>query len=80
MKFTLRYMKQHNWLTAYATTEGIARSFQGLASRVPAGEILTKAPGVMAQLQTEINNAFGIFFPAIVRETKVKLGTFAAGW
>lgn len=44
----LPYMVQGDWLTSYATLEGIGRALGGLSRRVPGGEVLAGAEHILA--------------------------------
>lgn len=44
----LPYMVQGDWLTSYATLEGIGRALHGLSRRVPHGDVLDGAEAVLA--------------------------------
>lgn len=79
MQQTLYAMKNYHWLTAYASEKGIEQSFRGMSRRVTSGERLLLAPAVLSTHFTEINNAFMIFFPEIIRRAQSKLDTFTAG-
>lgn len=43
----LPYMVRGDWLTSYATLDGIGRALAGLAARVPAGHVLAGAETVL---------------------------------
>jgi acyl carrier protein phosphodiesterase len=61
----LPYMVRNDWLTSYASTEGLARALQGLSRRVPAGDVMQGAEQVLLEHMPTYRNEFGIFLPAI---------------
>jgi acyl carrier protein phosphodiesterase len=61
----LPYMVQGDWLTSYATTEGLARALHGLSRRAPAGDAMRGAERVLVQHMEVYRNEFDIFLPAI---------------
>ena len=79
MIITLEYMRRHDWLTHYATREGIERSFIGLSTRVTGGERLLKAIHLMDKEFPTIQSSFALFFPELLVSSKLKLSTFASG-
>lgn len=74
----LKYMQEYDWLTAYASTDGMRRSLRGLARRVSGGQILEKAADNLESLIPSANSCFESFFPDLVAVCTVKINTFAA--
>lgn len=77
MQTALHYMSTYDWLTAYASREGVNRSLLGLSARVKGGEILEKAPEVLARNESGISQTFDYFFPELHESCRLKLSTFA---
>lgn len=61
----LPYMVRYDWLTSYATTEGLARALHGLSHRVPEGEVMRGAERVLLDHFDDYRNEFGIFLPEL---------------
>jgi acyl carrier protein phosphodiesterase len=61
----LSYMVRYDWLTSYATTEGLARALHGLSHLVPEGEVMRGAEQVLLDHFEDYRNEFGIFLPEI---------------
>ena len=59
----LPYMVRNDWLTSYARIDGIARALNGLAARVPAGELLLGAENVLQEHQAEFAEECLLFLP-----------------
>ena len=65
--FMFPYMREYNWLFNYALESGIMRSLGGLSRRIPSHPALVEA-GLEAFRQKEkIEEAFHVFFPALIR-------------
>ena len=65
IRYMFGFMMQHDWLTNYATLEGIGRSLHGLSMRVPQGAPMSGAEVVLAEHIDEYRAEFAIFLPAI---------------
>lgn len=61
----LGFMVQRDWLTSYATLEGIGRALHGLSARVPEGAVMSGAEAVLAEFIDDYRAEFDIFLPAI---------------
>jgi acyl carrier protein phosphodiesterase len=61
----LPYMVQGDWLTSYATLEGIGRALTGLSRRVPRGHVLDGAEVVLAQHIDAYQAETEAFVPAL---------------
>jgi len=77
MGFIIGKMAEMDWLGRYATMEGTALTLRQMASRVPKGAILEKAPAVLKDHLKKINETFEIFFPQLISASEFKLDTFA---
>ena len=65
----LPYMAQGDWLTSYATINGIGRALAGLARRVPKGASMVGAEMVLKEHLVEYTAEFREFLPAITAHT-----------
>lgn len=65
IRYMFGFMKEHDWLTRYATLEGIGRSLHGLSMRVPSGSVMSGAEVVLGEHIDEYRAEFDIFLPAI---------------
>ncbi len=63
----LPYMVQGDWLTSYASLEGIGAALHGLSVRVPLGARMAGAEAVLADHIADFEQEFGEFLPAIIR-------------
>lgn len=61
----LHYMAAGDWLSSYATIEGIGRALHGLSTRVPKGAVMAGAERVLADHLDDYRREFDIFLPAI---------------
>lgn len=61
----LRYMAAGDWLSSYATLEGIGSAIHGLSTRVPQGAVMAGAERVLAEHLEDYRREFDIFLPAI---------------
>lgn len=59
----LPYMVQGDWLTSYATIEGIGRALGGLARRVPEGSPMIGSEHVLAEHIDRYRAEFDVFLP-----------------
>ena len=64
-RYMLSFMVGRNWLTNYASIEGIGRSLHGLSMRVPSGSPMSGAEAVLAEHIEAYRAEFDIFLPAI---------------
>lgn len=65
----LPYMIEGDWLTSYATLEGIGWALDGLSRRVPEGDPMRGAEVVLKEHMAEYTAEFKLFLPAIVEHT-----------
>ncbi len=77
MKYILRYMKKFDWLGRYIEISGIEKTLLEMSKRMPANNTLSVAPKVFREAYFEIEKSFLEFFPQLITDCKVKLGTFA---
>lgn len=64
-RYMLSFMVGRDWLTNYASIEGIGRSLHGLSIRVPSGSAMSGAEEVLAEHISAYQAEFDIFLPAI---------------
>lgn len=64
------YMIEGDWLTSYATLEGIAWALDGLSRRVPEGGSMRGAETVLREHFETYTAEFRVFLPAIVAHTR----------
>lgn len=65
IRYMFGFMKERDWLTSYATLEGIGRALHGLSKRVPMGAPMSGAEVVLADHIDEYHKEFDIFLPDI---------------
>lgn len=70
IRYMFGFMKERDWLTNYATIEGIGRSLHGLSMRVPKGSVMSGAEVVLAEHIDEYRREFDIFLPEIIVHTQ----------
>jgi acyl carrier protein phosphodiesterase len=63
------YMIAGDWLSSYATLEGIGRALDGLSRRVPEGAAMRGAEAVLKEHLITYTGEFRQFLPAIVEHT-----------
>lgn len=73
MKFTLEYMAKHDWLSNYASIEGISRSITGLSQRVTRGDQMLSILPLIERLDGRLNEVFKELFPALINTVKEDL-------
>lgn len=61
----LQYMSQYDWLTNYATHQGIGRAFSGLSKRIGRENTLHKGSEVLTKEYDFLKRHFDLFFPDI---------------
>lgn len=66
----LPYMVQGDWLTSYASLEGIGRALAGLARRVPEGAVMVGAEQLLQRHLDPYRAEFAEFLPAIGRHVQ----------
>ncbi|MCC6601310.1 MAG: DUF479 domain-containing protein [Crocinitomicaceae bacterium] len=76
-RIVLHYMKEHNWLLSYASTEGMKRCIRGLAKRVRGGSALEKAADNLETLVVPARSCFESYFPHLVTACTDKINIFA---
>ncbi len=65
IRYMLGFMIERDWLTSYASLDGIGRALHGLSKRVPQGAPMAGAEAVLAEHIDEYRREFDIFLPAI---------------
>ena len=68
------YMREHNWLLAYAETDGIRRALSGLSRRASAGSGMETAVAELERNYEEYEADFRAFFPELQRYVTELLG------
>ena len=68
------YMREHNWLLAYAETDGIRRALSGLSRRASAGSGMETAVAELERNYEEYEADFRAFFPELQRYVAKQLG------
>lgn len=71
---TLEYMTKHDWLTGYASKEGLDRALKGLGGRVRFRNDLAGATVVFSDNFNFFNNSFERFFPDLQASSVTWLG------
>ncbi len=61
----LPYMVRGNWLTAYATIEGIHQALSGMARRTRFKSRMEESSNDLRQYYTEFGSEFDVFFPQV---------------
>ena len=61
----LTYMSRHDWLSSYATIDGIGKALGGLSARVPGGEVLIGAEEVLKEHRAEFVGECMRFLPQL---------------
>lgn len=69
-RFMFGFMRERDWLSNYATIEGIGRSLHGLSMRVPKGVVMSGAEAVLAEHMDDYRREFDIFLPEIIVHTE----------
>ena len=67
-------MAEHNWLLAYAETNGIRRALSGLSRRASVGSGMETAVAELERNYGEYEADFRAFFPELQRQVATKLG------
>jgi acyl carrier protein phosphodiesterase len=68
-RFLFGHMRSGDWLSNYATLEGVGRSLHGLSRRAPHGAAMSGAERVLADNLEAYRAEFDIFLPAITVHT-----------
>ncbi len=76
-KFLLDRMKHYDWLKMYEGIEGTSTILRQMASRIPYGILLAKAPDVLNKYYVQIEQTFEKFYPQLNDWTRTKFDTFA---
>jgi len=63
------HMKTHDWLTHYATADGIKRALAGLAKRAKYENKMEFAFDAFLHQKASLENDFHLFFPEIIEAT-----------
>lgn len=74
--FMLPYMKRDNWLTNYATLEGIGKACAGISRRTSFVSGLEKGPEDLRRHYDAFEEEFGLFFTDIQGYTKEWLDSY----
>jgi acyl carrier protein phosphodiesterase len=61
----LQYMSQHDWLTNYATHQGIGKAFNGLSRRIGSKNTLHRGAEILSSEYDFLDRHFELFFPDI---------------
>lgn len=70
---TFHYMQLHDWLSNYATREGINRSLTGLSRRASFPSKMEDSLPALEEQGEAISNDFETFFPDLISATQEKL-------
>lgn len=70
-RYMLPYMVRYDWLSSYASLDGIARALYGLSQRVPAGAPMRGAEQVLAQHLESYAVEFTAFLPEVIEHTRI---------
>lgn len=70
MAEALFYMKKYNWLSAYASKEGLLKSIEGLSRRVQGGELLENISPIFEDAVNQAETSFKVFFPELCQAVK----------
>ena len=65
MQRALPYMVEHDWLTAYQTTEGIERALKGVSRRLSRENPIAEAASALEQQFDDFSEDFHEFFPDV---------------
>lgn len=68
-RYMLGFMVERDWLSNYATIEGIGRSIHGLSRRVVEGAVMSGAEAVLAEHIETYRAEFDVFLPEIRTHT-----------
>lgn len=64
-KHILKYMRMHDWLSAYASVEGIAGVMQGMARRTPFASGMENGGAALVEHYDAYHADFNAFFPQL---------------
>lgn len=64
-QFTLKYMAQYDWLSNYASLQGVSRTFEGLSRRTSFESHMENATRELKRDYQLIKEEFNSFFPSI---------------
>lgn len=78
MIFLLENMEKYNWLIRYREPEGIEKTLREMSRRMPSNNTLVRASEMFEGVYDKLREAFLVFFPQIIHDSKVKLDTFAS--
>lgn len=67
---TFHFMQSQDWLSNYATEEGIHRSLSGLSRRAKFTSNMEKSIPVLRAKRSDLEEDFAAFFPELVAEVK----------
>lgn len=62
---TLHYMKMHNWLESYSSTEGIDRALKGMSRRAQFQSNMEHSLPALNKHYNELGTQFAAFFPEL---------------
>ncbi|MBI3512437.1 MAG: DUF479 domain-containing protein [Bacteroidetes bacterium] len=66
----LPYMREHDWLMAYAHTEGVHRVLTGMSRRVKFNSGMERATAALEKNYDQFEKFFREFFPELVQHTE----------
>ena len=76
-QYMLTYMKKYNWLTGYATIDGMQRALSGLSKRTKFDSKMEEAPKFLTEHYDLFGTHFKIFFEELIVQVtneKINLG------
>ena len=73
-QFMLRYMHEQDWLSNYATREGIERALTGLSNRASFESHMEKSVKDLYEDYTKYREEFNLFFPQLVQHCDQWMG------
>jgi acyl carrier protein phosphodiesterase len=73
MKEALFYMIKYDWLSAYATKEGIVKSISGLSRRVTGGNLLNNIVPIFEDAVNQAEKSFSDYFPELCKAIKAEI-------
>lgn len=76
MQYGLKYMKMHDWLTSYATIEGIHGALTGMSRRTPYVSHMEVASLALARDYEAYHKEFNAFFPQLESACAAFLGAY----
>ena len=79
MQRAMRSMREHDWLGAYATIDGVRGALRGIARRLRRANPLAEGAELLAAMDTEIAADFETFWPQLEKfaESAYRSGGFS---